>query len=139
MFTWFISYRTRRGRTEGYAVKSTWVDGKPIRTYLHRHITNAPDDKVVDHINRNTFDNRLSNLRVTNNSHNEQNKPAYGSTGLKGVSYNKFAKKYSASIAKDGKQFHLGYFTDKHDAARMYNFWALDLYGVDAYINTNLE
>lgn len=139
LYTWFISNRTRRGKTISYAVRSTWTDGKPVHTYMHRHITSAPNDKVIDHINRNTLDNRLENLRVTSYSINEQNKPAYGSTGLKGVSYSKFAKKYSAGIAKDGKQHHLGYFEDKYDAARMYNFWALDLYGENAYINTNLE
>jgi hypothetical protein len=41
--------------------------------YLHRLITNCPEDKEVDHINRNPLDNRRSNLRVCDHKTNMEN------------------------------------------------------------------
>jgi hypothetical protein len=40
---------------------------------LHRVIKNALKGTVVDHINRNTLDNRISNLRITTKSGNNIN------------------------------------------------------------------
>lgn len=38
------------------------IDKKKIR--LHRYITDCPKDMVVDHINGDTLDNRMENLRI---------------------------------------------------------------------------
>lgn len=40
---------------------------------IHRLITNCPDDMVVDHINHNTLDNTLANLKVCTAKQNKQN------------------------------------------------------------------
>jgi hypothetical protein len=135
--SWFIT-KNRNGRT-GYAAKSIWTTGGNKRVYLHRLIAEADDGSVVDHINGNTLDNRRENLRVVDASINEQNKKPYGESDLKGVHFNKYAGKWQSKITKDGKQRHLGYFESKEDAARMYNFWALDLYGENAYINREVH
>jgi hypothetical protein len=133
--SWHIT-KGRNGNT-GYAAKSVWVKGsnKNRRVYLHRLITDAKDGAMVDHINGNKLDNRRENLRLVNTSINEQNKKPYGESNLKGVHFNKYAGKWQSKITKDGKQGHLGYFDSSEDAARMYNFWALDLYGDNAYTN----
>lgn len=53
----------------GYA--TAHVDGKKIT--LHRFLTDAPDGKVVDHINRKRLDCRDENLRITTQSVNARN------------------------------------------------------------------
>jgi len=129
-YTWYLS--SGRNGAPSYPVRSVWEDKK---VYMHRQITSPGSTDVVDHINRDKTDNRKQNLRVVGYSENEQNKPPYGSTLLKGVHKRKQTGKYICRITKDGKDYHLGYFYDKYDAARMYNFWAVDLYGEDAYVN----
>ena len=59
-----------------------WKDNKRIR--LHRFITNCPKDKVVDHINHNTLDNRKCNLRICTRFENNQNN-SNNKTGQAGV------------------------------------------------------
>lgn len=53
--------------------------------FLHRYITNCPDNKVVDHINHETTDNRKSNLKVCSQKENMQNRKikAKGITTIK--------------------------------------------------------
>lgn len=57
---------------------------------LHRFITNCPVEMVVDHINRNRLDNRLSNLRVCTQKENMDNcQHPVGKTGVKGITKTK--------------------------------------------------
>jgi hypothetical protein len=59
--------------------------------------------------------------------------PRGGISRYKGVSRNR--EKWQARIKVDGKQSHLGIFTDEEDAARAYDAAARELFGEFAYLN----
>ncbi|WP_405113673.1 HNH endonuclease [Paenibacillus sp. FSL K6-1217] len=87
--------------------------------YLHRIITNAPKDKVVDHINHNTFDNRRCNLRVVSISENSQNRSGATSiskSGVRGVVWSVRDEIWKAQYRKCGKQHYVGSFKTKAEA-----------------------
>ena len=42
---------------------------------LHRLITKCPNGLMVDHLNHNTLDNRLENLKICTNKENQHNSP----------------------------------------------------------------
>jgi hypothetical protein len=89
----------------------------PGRIYLHRLLTNCPKGKVVDHIDGNSLNNRLSNLRVTTQSNNLKNMKRYSTntSGITGVSYKKSHKKWVAKV----KNKELGLFDCKYEAGRV--------------------
>lgn len=117
----------------GYACRRK--DG--VIVYMHREITGALRGEVVDHINHDTLDNRRSNLRRCTQSQNMANarivKPT--SSGYKGVGWFPRDQKWRARICVNGKGCHLGLFDSAEDAARMYNFWARDIFGEHALLN----
>lgn len=58
-------------------------------------------------------------------------------TGYSSINYNKKMGKYHARItAPNKKRIHIGYFDDKHEAARVWNVRSRELYGANAYQNT---
>ncbi len=75
------------------------------------------NDIIVDHINRNKLDNRLSNLRITDKKNNSINKVSSNNTsGIIGVNYRKDRNKWRAFITIDGKQKSLGLYENIEDA-----------------------
>lgn len=86
---------------------------------LHRMLMKPEAGMVVDHINRNTLDNRRDNLRVITTGQNTQN--IYGNkrseTGIRGVSRNKkWGKPWRARVRLNGKDKHLGSFDTIEEA-----------------------
>ena len=77
---------------------------------LHRFITNTHLPLVVDHINRNTLDNRKSNLRICSQQDNMFNKD-FSNCGIR-----KRGKKWYARIKHYGEEIHLGSFATKKEA-----------------------
>ena len=119
-------------------------ENNKLRTIsLHRFIFNLKrgDGIVIDHINRNIYDNRKCNLRKCTNSENAQNscKPNLKrklTSQYKGVSWQKAINKFIAHICFQGKITHIGCYVNEIDAAKAYNKKALELHGDFAYINT---
>jgi HNH endonuclease len=63
--TWHLS-------DTGYAVRRNRSEGGTVR--LHRLVVDAPEGKVVDHLNGDKLDNQLSNLRVCTQKENTNNR-----------------------------------------------------------------
>ena len=75
--------------------------------------------ELIDHINQNRSDNRISNLRVANkvlNAHNSKMR-VDNVSGVKGVSWFKRNACWRAYLTQGGRQIHLGYFPSIEDAA----------------------
>ena len=86
-------------------------NGKQIR--MHRFIMDCLDSNlVVDHINRITYDNRKSNLRLCAQALNSANskKPKNSTHTYIGVVFNKKIQKWHAYMMLNRQHINLGYF-----------------------------
>lgn len=118
-----------------YAVRT---GPRPLRKniWMHRLIINPPDELEVDHINRNTLDNRRANLRVVTHRFNIQNSPVKEHTsGYRGVHWRKDRQKWTAGAGARERYRWLGYFNNEIDAARAYDQAVRELFGPDAQVN----
>lgn len=74
----------------------------------------------IDHINGIKNDNRIINLREVDCLENNKNKRLgkNNTSGYFGITWNKTARKWRGFIKINGKNKHLGYFTDKKEAIK---------------------
>ncbi|WP_342515432.1 HNH endonuclease [Sutcliffiella sp. FSL R7-0096] len=86
--------------------------------YMHRLIMDAPKDKVVDHINRNSLDNRRRNLRVVTNSENRLNHSnnLFSQLQTGSISWHKRDKKWRVRVYENKKRKWLGHFSTHKEA-----------------------
>ena len=102
---------------------------------LYKMLTGEdPNQYKVDHRNQIRDDNAFWNLRLDIEGRNPQNAKVFSNnkTGVKGVHYDKKARKYYATIWKKSKSIHLGSFDTIEDAsnarkaaeAQYYGEWA---------------
>lgn len=103
-----------------YAHRLAWL-------YVHGDI---PTDRHIDHIDGNTTNNRIANLRLATRSENLGNARRHkdSTSGLKGVSWHSQNKKWIANIQKDGKPHFLGCYETADDAHAAYMAAARNLY-----------
>ena len=129
---WYVSRRSRPGRMAP-------------KIFLHRLILArifpklaiAISSLMADHINGDGLDNRRENLRVTTRTQNRHNSgPDRNSmSNYRGVHWNENRRQWVARIRTNKKDYFLGYFDDKHAAARAWNNKATELYGEFAKLN----
>lgn len=104
---------------------------------MHRYLMGNPDS-LVDHVNRNTFDNRKSNLRLTTRSLNQANsRRVSNKSKYKGVMVEDRYRtvKYRAQISYRGAQYHGPTRTSEVEAAMDYNLLAIKHFGEFALLN----
>ena len=121
------------GRTKKWVVKTLYKDGGYLRMsfggklYQHHRViykiwnpnwdieNGCSTDNSIDHINGNTTDNHIQNLRNVTNQQNQCNR-----TKAKGCSWHKTKKKWMAYIRLNGKTIYLGLFDLEADARNAY-------------------
>lgn len=115
----FIGTRADVMAPNGYRrveVARRYVDAQRLAWFLHY---GEWPECFIDHINGDTTDNRISNLRKATPTQSNQNKKSYGKL-LKGVRASRDGG-FAASIKVDGKKKELGWFATEqaaHDAYR---------------------
>ena len=105
---------------------------------MHRDIINAPDEFLVDHINRNGLDNRKANLRLATRSQNRTNsKKQKGrfSSRYKGVSWHSRERRWFVEVMSGGKKRRIGCCADEVEAAKAYDRAAIKYHGEFAVLN----
>ncbi len=123
-----------------YAHRVEWIKGgkgKMKHFYMHRQIMNTPTGFDTDHINGDKLDNRRENLRISSRSQNNANmsKLSNNTSGFRGVSWDRRAKKWQARLNKDSQLVYCARFDTKEAAARAYNQKSLELHGEFAKLN----
>lgn len=111
--------------------------------YVQRLIVKCPANRFVDHIDRNPFNNRRSNLRIATRNQNCANsgKRCRSNTGFFGVhkAKRRLTKPFVlvGRINRNGKRTNktMGYYESAYDAACAYDEYAKKEYGEFARLN----
>jgi hypothetical protein len=92
------------------------VDGAMV--ILSRFLLDAPDGLMVDHVNRDTLDNRRLNLRLATHTENMQNKGLQrrSGTGVKNVSWNDQTRDYVVRVSVNKQTIRVGRFATLAEA-----------------------
>ena len=121
--TGFLVRKKYKGRREHWAKPGNYIsvsiDGKsfPAHRLIWMMVYGYWPNEIA-HINGTKQANRLCNLRNVTALENRRNKciQKNSTSGVMGVYWNKWDKKWAARITVNRKFVHLGYFSNKEDA-----------------------
>lgn len=124
----YKKYYPRIGKYRYYISVDTRQYLRSRLVYLY-HYGHMP--KIVDHVNTDTLDDNISNLREASKSQNAQNRksPKNNTSGFKGVSWCKRSEVWVAQIMINNKKKHLGKSDTAEGAARLYDLGSLKYHG----------
>ena len=118
-------------KRKGYARYKVGIKNKTY--YAHRiiflyHHGYLP--KFVDHINGNSADNRIENLRPASQSQNSSNAKRFktNTSGVKGVYWDKDTKKWRARVCLNYKMIQAGSYDTLEEAAKAVKQKRLELH-----------
>jgi hypothetical protein len=114
-FNDFNKYGTRR------RVKHKGKIFQVSRIIWEMHNGTIPNKFVIDHINGDSLDNRIKNLRCVTSAINNKNirRRIINKTIPVGVSWNKRVQKWRSYITDNYSRVHLGEFTKLEDAIKV--------------------
>lgn len=143
LFTWRErkGNRTKKGGLAGgpneYGYIQICIDGKLYKAHrlAWMYVYGFMPSGMIDHINRKTGDNRISNLREVTNEQNQQNSGLRidSTSGVRGVTWNGRRSKWEARIKAGIHRKHLGYFESIEQAC------AARLAAESKYFTHNIE
>ena len=87
----------------------------------------------IDHVDGNTINNDISNLRLVSNRENQQNTHSHRGGRLCGCYFNNHAGKWMSQIRINKMKINLGYFSTEQEAHEQYQK-ALDL--IDQFVDS---
>lgn len=109
----------------GYFTVGLYLNGKPRTFQVHQLVAIAflghercGHKSIIDHINNKKKDNRVVNLQITTPRHNVSKERESFKKNLTGVSFK--SNKWRAAIVINGRNYDLGGFENKRDAASAY-------------------
>jgi len=109
------------------------VNGRQYQAHriAYKMVHKCDPDGILDHIDGDTTNNRIANLRVASSKQNQGNSkiPRHNTSGLKGVSWSKKSGKWAAQIHRGDKKIWLGAYDDKNDAHQAYMKAAIEHFG----------
>lgn len=131
-------YRSQRGYLRVTVCNKKYLGHRLAWYYMTGE---DPGDMEVDHINRDTTDNRFCNLRLISQQGNSINcsMRSHNTSGVRGVYWDKQMNKWGAQIRNQGKKIHLGYHVELEDAKCAYDKAALEIHGQYAVTNAMLQ
>ena len=123
---WCIDGKTKNKSDTQPRYAIAWDSETRKMVQLHREVfryrgIDIAEGMEVDHINRNSLDNRFENLRVVTHSMNIRNCDRFDKA--KGVNFRnekRRKKKYHAIIKVEGKEISLGYYLTEKEAHEVY-------------------
>lgn len=120
--SWFAQYNQKT--KSFYAMgKFPIIKGeKPKQIGLHRWIMESPKGLEVDHINHDTLDNTIENLRILTTAENQQNRkgaPSNSTSVVRGVHWHKHSESWTVQVIVSGKKMSFGYYRDKNIAEKV--------------------
>jgi len=94
----------------------TYYVHRMIFLYCHGYLP-----KYIDHIDNNSLNNQIENLRSCTQSENSCNSklPKNNTSGFKGVTWDSSVNKWKAFIILNYKEIRFGYYKDKEKAAEV--------------------
>jgi hypothetical protein len=107
--------------TKFYAIASIKENGKRKTLLLHRALLNAQKGQIVDHINGDSLDNRLCNLRFCNVSQNGANSKPKKNKRFKGIYFRKDRNSWIARVVFNYKKIYVGEYKSEEMAAAAYD------------------
>jgi hypothetical protein len=112
-----------------YALRTDRETGATAR--MHRVLAGVPPGVEVDHVDRDSLNNRRKNIRVATRAQNNRNRGRQrnNTSGYKGVTWYARHKQWGAKISAGGRSHFLGLYRDAEDAHRAYCEAAARLHG----------
>jgi hypothetical protein len=137
-FKWHVSPH----KNTKYAERGVTLEiGKYTVVSMHITLMKPSKGMDIDHKDHNGLNCQKYNLRICTRQQNHRNrrKRPNLSSKYKGVTWDKYARKWKSAITIDRKPKHLGNFSSELEAALAYNKKAKELFGEYACLNVVLN